>query len=250
VLGAGEVVWALARIPEADMNVAGDKHEGFLLASTSHDTSRAFILKLTEVEVVCNNTLSAALSGNGSFARVRHTSNANQKIQAALEYLQFVKDNAKTLEQKLNLLASRRMTRATYNEVMDRLFPLSAKADRATQTRHENVLNEIIRLYDINNGNVNPSIRGTGYNLLNAVTEFTDHVRGTKVTADKKALGYTTDKARAESAVFGNGEAFKNKALEVLLETTAGLPTTSTLYAAETSGSSVLDSVIASTPAV
>jgi phage/plasmid-like protein (TIGR03299 family) len=250
VLGAGEVVWASARIPEADMNVAGDKHETFLLASTSHDASQAFILKLTSVCVVCNNTLSAALASGGSFAKVRHTTNANDRINAALDYLSFFKENAKDLESRLNVLAQRRLTRETYQEVMDRLFPASEEGTSKTAyTRRENILQEIVFLYDLNNGNVNPSVRGTGYNLLNAITEYTDHIRGAKLSADKKAAGYTIDRARAESALFGNGDSFKKKALEVILETTAGLPTKKTLYASEggSAGSSFLDSVVDST---
>jgi phage/plasmid-like protein (TIGR03299 family) len=233
VLGSGEVVWASARIPEADMNVAGDKHETFLLASTSHDASQAFILKLTSVCVVCNNTLSAALRGGGSFAKVRHTTNANVRINAALDYLSFFKENAKDLESRLNVLAQRHLSSDTYQAVMDSLFPVSEAENKAAETRRENILQEIVYLYDSNNGNVNPSVRGTGYNLLNSITEYIDHVRGAKLSATKKMQGYTVDRARAESALFGTGEAFKNKALEVILEKTAGLPTKKVLYASK-----------------
>ena len=56
--------------------------------------------------------------------------------------------------------------------------------------------------------------RGTGYNLLNAVTEYTDHVQ--RVDDDQKRV--------AESVMFGAGEARKEEALEVILETTKGNP--------------------------
>ena len=92
-----------------------------------------------------------------------------------------------------------------------------------------------------------PEIRGTAYNLLNAVTEYTDHHRTSRISDEKKELGYTDDQARYESAIFNGGEALKNKAMEVIMEDTAGNPVITRQVFAVTSsqstGSSLLDSI-------
>lgn len=251
VLGRGERVWTLARIPEADITVAGiDKHESFLLACTSHDGSLAFTLKLTSTRVVCQNTLSMALSSNGALARVKHTKNALDRVEAAKRYMGMVTENARTLSEKLNVLASRKMTRETYKQIMDKLFPAS-RDENVSQTRRENILGDIIRLYESNDRNAIPSIRGTAYNLLNAVTEYTDHLRSSRVSSDKSDLGYTATKSRYESAIFGSGDTLKNKALDVILLDTAGNPTVSqrqTFTAPHMPGGSLLDSIVAAHP--
>lgn len=159
VLGRGERVWTLARIPEADITVAGvDKHESFLLAATSHDGSLAFTLKLTATRVVCQNTLSMALNSNGALARVKHTKNALDRVESAKKYMHLVTSQAATLSEKLNVLASRKMTRATYSAIMDKLFPVARNEEggKANQTRRENVLSDVVAAYESNDRNAFP----------------------------------------------------------------------------------------------
>ena len=251
VLGRGERVWTLARIPEADITVAGvDRHEAFLLAATSHDGSMAFTLKLTETRVVCQNTLSAALNSNGALTRVKHTKNALDRVESARKYMHLVTSQAATLGEKLNVLASRKMTRASYNAVMDKLFPVSRNEDgeKSNQTRRENILAEIVAAYESNDRNAFPEVRGTAYNLLNAVTEYTDHIRTSRVSSDKASMGVNSTKARYESAIFGSGENLKNKALDVILMDTQGNPIVAQkqVYAVPASG--LLDSIVAAHP--
>jgi phage/plasmid-like protein (TIGR03299 family) len=255
VLGRGERVWALARIPEADINVAGqDKHEAFLLATTSHDGSLAFTLKLVHIRVVCQNTLSSALSTNGALARVKHSKNAMMRLEAAKNYLHLVKASALSIEEKLNVLATRKMTRESYDNVMDKLFPVTkdAKGNITNQVRRDNILSEIIQLYESNDRNAVPAVKGTAYNLLNAVTEWTDHCRNARMSANREEAGYTPGMARAESALFGNGETLKDKAMDIILMDTQGNPVIQTVNrpvvavpaAAVSTGSTLLDAVI------
>ena len=217
-LGNGSRIWAAAKVP-CDFEVTeGDRHETYLLFSTSHDGSLAANCKLTVTRVVCNNTLTAALRESNAMCRVRHTRSAADKLERARQLMQGVRQNVTTLADKLKLLATRRMTRDTMTTILDRLFPKNQEAER--DTRRENILADVLRMYESNDRNQFPQERGTAFNLLNAVTEYTDHVRSARVTASK--ADYSQLQARAESAVFGSGESLKNKALDVILEATNG----------------------------
>jgi hypothetical protein len=168
-----------------------------------------------------------ALGTNGAMARIRHTKNALERVERAKKYMDTVKDASRSLAEKLNILGTRRMTRESMKGILDKLFPVSKDAGGApvaNQTRRENILSDVLKLYESNDGDANPSIRGTAYNLLNAVTEYTDHLRTSRVSDDKAGAGYTQDRARADSAYFGSGEALKQRALEVILTDTAGNP--------------------------
>jgi phage/plasmid-like protein (TIGR03299 family) len=255
VLGRGEKVWALARIPEADINVGNDKHETYLLATTTHDRTEAFIVKLVSIRVVCQNTLSMALSRNGSMTRIRHSRQAMDRLEAAKDYLKMVAKNAHTLQEKLDILAGRKMTKESYISVMDRLFPIrkDAEGEIIGETHRNNILGEIIRLYESNDRNAYPEFKGTAYNLLNAVTEYTDHLRSGRMTEDREAAGYSLKAVRAESALFGSGETLKERALEIILEDTKGNPvistvaqqfTTPSVEMLSTTGSALLDQVV------
>jgi len=197
-----------------------------------------------------------ALSFNGALAKVKHTKSALERVKRAKRYMEVVKDNARSLEEKLNILAARRMTRESMTSILDKLFPVNkdenGKASER-QTRRENILADVLKLYESNDSNANPGIRGSAYNLLNSVTEYTDWLRTGRVTEDKAAAGYTADRARAESSLFGSGDALKTKALEVILLDTQGNPVhtvqTFTAPSVETpkppaSNSSLLDSIL------
>ena len=216
-LGNGERVWCLARIPEADYVIdGGDQHRAYLMCANSHDGSLAFTMKLVDTRVVCANTLAVAIRENGSAFRIRHTTNAHARMAEAVKVMQTVKKEAVGLKAKMESLAERKLTRESTEKILDRLFPKSAEGN---QTRRENVLSEVLSLYESNDRNAYPSVKGTAYNLLNAVTEYTDHLRtarGQGTQPEKMAI------ARAESALFGSGERLKTQALDVILECTGG----------------------------
>jgi len=243
-LGKGEVIWCSAKVPCDFEVVPGDRVNTFLMFSTAHDGSRSSICKITATQVVCANTLQAALSNAGEFFRVKHTKNAEERIMRAADLMKGVGNNVTALKEKLQKLAAVKMTRESMVSILDRLFPKPKNEDACT-TRRDNILADVLRLYESNNGNAFPTVRGSAYNLLNAVTEYTDHVRSAK--------GDNMTKARATSAMFGSGATLKENALEIILEASNSLPamqTTRYLAPAPSSpsntgtGSSLLDSII------
>jgi phage/plasmid-like protein (TIGR03299 family) len=221
-LGNGERIWCLAKVPQT-ITVAGeDKSEVYLLFTTSHDGSMAATAKMSTVRVVCQNTLNMALSANGAMVRVKHTRDAERRLDHAKRLMQGVGSDAKALEEKLNLLAQRKMTRETMTAIFDRLFP-KPKDEESNTARRENVMADVLRLYESNDRNTFPQIRGSAYNLLNAVTEYTDHERSARITDGRKT--YSIAQARAENALVGTGDKLKTEALEVILAATVGAPT-------------------------
>jgi hypothetical protein len=95
------------------------------------------------------------------------------------------------------------------------LADLEDGAEKESSTRRNNVLADILARYESNDGNAFPEQRGTAYNLLNAITEYTDHARSSRGG---------NGNGRVESAMFGSGERLKAEALDLILETANGLP--------------------------
>jgi phage/plasmid-like protein (TIGR03299 family) len=214
VLGEGEKVWGLADLKLA-VTVGDDVQNGYLLFSTSHDGSMSHQYKTCLTRVVCQNTLNVALGEKTkSVFRIKHTRNNGDKIADAHQALAGISADVSSMEQKLNFLAGRKVTKEAMVSVLDRLFPAKKDDDGkpVDSTRRDNILTAILHNYESNDHNAFPEQRGTAYNLLNSITEHTDHERSTR------------GNGRAESALFGSGDALKSKAFEVLLETAAGLP--------------------------
>lgn len=212
VLGNGEKVWALADLGFT-AKIGDDVQNGYLLFSTGHDGSMSHSYRMCMTRVVCQNTLSAALSERTKASLVvRHTKNANARLSDQRKALESMGDDVKRIEDKLNFLAQRKMNREAFGNVMDRLFPKRVKdGSEVETTRRNNILIDVLKLYEMNDGNAFPEQRGSAYNLLNAITNYVDHERSSK------------DDGRAESAMFGSGDALKSKALEVIYESANGM---------------------------
>jgi phage/plasmid-like protein (TIGR03299 family) len=221
-LGSGERVWCLAKIPfDFDIAGTGDAHQTYLLFTTSHDGSSASQCQLTTVRVVCQNTLNMAINGQSknAVAKIRHTKNSEIKMQSARDMMAGTAANVSKVKEKLEELASRKMDTASSKRVFDQLFPLPesesgklSPAIKASLTKRENLLAEILSIYDDNDGNAFPETRGSAFNMLNAITNYTDHRKS-----------YGEDELRAaSSALFGVGNQLKQQAVEVLLQETTG----------------------------
>jgi len=242
VLGNGERVWALADLGHA-VQIGEDTQKGYLLFSTGHDGSMSHSYRLVFTRVVCQNTLGAALSERTkAHLTIRHTKNAVGRLTEARAALDAIGNDVARIEDRLNFLAGKRMNREAMVGILDRLFPKSKDLDgveKQSSARRDNILSDVLKLYELNDGNAYPEQRGTSYNLLNAITNYVDHSRSSK------------DDGRAESAMFGSGDQLKSKAMEVIYEsskTLEGMPVKVVVRTDGLStGSSMLDSVIGAT---
>lgn len=216
-LGNGERIFVTARIPYdiSPDRAKDDISNCFLLFETSHDGSISATAKLTTVRVVCNNTLNVALSTKGyGQLKVKHSESGHDKLDQAKKLITGIQQSVSQLKEKFNILAKRKVTQKINTQIMERLFG----QDWKNGTRKVNQVEKIAKLFESNDGNKFPEIKGTAYNLLQAITNYSDHDRSVRSTEGKEQM--TTEALQAESALFGSGETFKAKALEYILQET------------------------------
>ncbi len=204
-LGNGEVVFCSAHLPSAGFEVVpGDEHKVYLLFKTSHDGSLSAIIKATDVRTVCQNTLNQALSSSGFSMSIRHTKSSADRLQQAKMIMDSGKKTAQALHDKMVELSERQVTKKSLGSILEKLFPQDGDGNISTRTK--NNIEDILNLFDWCDGGAFPQIKGTAYSLVNAVTEFTDKLRSSK------------GDMRSESALFGTGDAFKEKAFNVIYD--------------------------------
>jgi phage/plasmid-like protein (TIGR03299 family) len=245
ILGNGNKVWGLADIG-ATLRVGNDEQKGYLAGATSFDGSMSSHFWLTLIRIVCQNTLNESLRAAKDKLSYRHTSKSYRKLLNAAEALAAVNTDLKSIEERLNFLASKsaggiESAKTLLEAILEKPVAKSDTLKAVMENRRrENILSEILAIYDDNDGNAFPEQRGTVYNLLNAVTNYTDHQRSTRAKDEAER-----DQSRQTSAIFGSGDKLKAKAVMVLTQyaQSANSKPISQIVAGYTGGS-VLDSII------
>jgi phage/plasmid-like protein (TIGR03299 family) len=227
VLNNGAQAWVLVNLHQAfEIGASGDRYETYLCFMEDRTGKKAARVFLTFVRVVCANTLESAVftSENGKSDAVitfRHTANLTEKMEQAIEIWQSVPMNIEILKTKLTRLNERVITRDSLESILNRLFPADTPKQAEAPARVQKML-DVIKLFENNDHNMFPEIRGTALNLHNAFDEWVDHFSNIRRTAAR--VGQTDDQIRAERAMFGDGAASKQAALEIILEETADAP--------------------------
>ena len=200
VLFGGRRYFATAKLADA-VSVDGgrDRIVPYALLSTSADGSLATECRWTTVRTVCDNTLSMALKGKSTF-KVSHRSvfvpeDARDAVEAANEEFQAFMTMARDLAQiKVGAEDAETMT-----------VKLLAKASEEV-ARESAAFARIMALFNGEaKGSEFDTAHETAWGWLNAVTEYADHhVRA------------RSDENRQASALWGPGDALKQKAVALL----------------------------------
>lgn len=101
----GRKIFLLVRLPNKEL--LGDDVENYLFFTNSHDGSSSLTAGITNIRVVCNNTLQMALRGAQRTWTCRHTESISGKKQQAQEalglaikYMDSMDDTAEKMYQK------------------------------------------------------------------------------------------------------------------------------------------------------
>jgi len=207
----GRRVFITMKLP-GFMRIGGvDRVDNYIAAVNSHDGSASFVLMVTPIRIVCENTLNMAFEGASNMFRVRHTSGAHKLlVQQARETLDLTFAYLEGFQEQAEQLINTTMTQIQFEEIITKAFGVEKDAPAATVTRTENKLDAMARLFA--DANTQEGIRGTAWAGLNALTEWADHFSPVR--------GDDRDASRAAKAILD--PTFKNQALSLML-TAAGL---------------------------
>jgi phage/plasmid-like protein (TIGR03299 family) len=200
VLFGGKRYFATAKLADGVAVDGGtDKVVPYALLSTSADGSLATECRWTTVRTVCNNTLSLALKADAVYKVSHRTAfkpeQAKLVVEAAHEEFGAFMQTARSLaDVKMEAERAEALTAALLRKTTD---------DAARETI---AFRRIMELFNgFAKGATLESANGTAWGWLNSVTEYADH----HVRAH-------SEENRQASALWGNGDALKHKALELV----------------------------------
>ena len=198
----GKRVWILAKIAQSPTDIVkNDPVEPYLLLSNSHDGSSAIWIMFTPIRVVCQNTLSYALSGRnksedrGRAFRIRHQGDIQSKLNQAQIALNFARQSFITATEEYKAMAAYSINQAD----LDLYLSLVLDTDTPQTTR---AYPQIVANFERGRGNQGSSL----WDAYNGVTEWLDYQRG---NSDSKRLESTWFGSSAKTRILAHQSALE-----------------------------------------
>jgi phage/plasmid-like protein (TIGR03299 family) len=207
-LGKGDKVWMLAEMPESIEPIPGDIVKNYMLVLTGHNGWTAHSARLTQVRVVCQNTISLAMQDE-AFVKLRHVTSEVDKLTQVADIITGFMDVAKQTSASYTKLAGHKMTAAEITTYIESVLNLDFDSPVAARRR-----DRIVELATFSGKGIEAA-PGTAWTAFNAVTEYVDHVR----TAEGKSP--KTIRNANQSALFGQNAKLKARALQAALKLVA-----------------------------
>ncbi len=215
-LGNGETVFITAKLPDHLLIGGKDTIDQYILLTMSHDGSGSIIAKFTPVRVVCNNTLTSALSSGRNVFKIKHTKSAKSRMEEAQQLLQITYKNGIATQELYQSLSKINIDDSTREQFFFDLFltpeELAGVArgvniwnnNDLISTKKKNQLTKLMNYAE--NGPGQDMFRGTAYNAYNAITGYVQNVKS-----------FSDDEKKFQSIILGSDDKLLELALNKVL---------------------------------
>ncbi len=170
----GKRVFMCVKLPNS--TILGDDTENYLFFTNSHDGTSSFVAGMSNIRVVCNNTLQLAIKGAKRMWKCRHTDSLEGRVQQAKESLGLAIHYLDSVEETAEELANKKMHVDYFLKVLEETNPLhsSEKTFDIISDRIRTIHNEKDDL---------ANFRNNGWGIYNAVADYVSNtapIRNTK----------------------------------------------------------------------
>lgn len=178
-LSSGKRVWLLARMEGRMMT--DEEFSPYLVFTNSHDGTGAIKVAITNVRVVCQNTLNMALNGAQRTWSCVHKGNIQDKLQEAQDTLMRAENYLAQMEEAFGELKLKTLTDDKVKEFIDLLIPMDEKSDSKRKVMNLTAMrNELMYRYQFAPDLI--PLEKSGYRFLNAVSDFVTHTEPLRKT--------------------------------------------------------------------
>jgi phage/plasmid-like protein (TIGR03299 family) len=199
-LGKGERIFITAKLPDYIRVGNDDLIEKYLFLTTSHDGSGSITAAFTPIRIVCANTLNAALHTQTNTVRIRHTSNAKQRLEQAHKVMGISDMLSAQMETIFNHWTKVRITDSEVKKLISFALVPNKEVLKSIQEGREEELstcftNMVDSAYEYAMSNptqLMDTTKGTVFGAYNAVIGYFQNVRN-----------YKDDEAKLTSLLMG-----------------------------------------------
>lgn len=180
-LRGGSQVWLMLRLTDP-ITIKGDPRGAmlpFYLLQNAHDGTAAFRGSATNVRVVCANTMRAAdldAQSRGTEFTFHHTKSITERIEEARGALSGWRESVEAYRLLGEHMVNEPVSKAAEREFLERFIP-APLATMTTDRVKRNIEEARQQWWDVYNSQTNEGITGTAWGLLQASSEWSEHIR-------------------------------------------------------------------------
>lgn len=175
----GRIIWLLAKMPDK-YKILGDEIESFLNFTNSFDGSGSIKVYLTNVRVVCANTLALSLRSAKRVWSAKHTGNITSKLDQARETLSLAHSYMDALNDQFEDLYKVKLDKDKVISLVDTLIPTTEDMTQRKKDNQERIKADIFFRYE-----EAPDLKDreqTGARFMQAVLDSTSHIKPARLT--------------------------------------------------------------------
>ncbi len=212
----GATCWLTYKLPDSIKlkKRAKDVTDIYLLGLNNHSGLFNAMLSSFGTRVFCNNQLPliTSKSGKAFCYKIRHTTSGADRLKLAEQAFKRAVKDAKEYGRLANHLDDQNFSQKQMEGFAAALFPATPNKKGDTPTRTQNMRDEIVELFSTGFGNIGK----TKWDALNAVTEYVDHHRATRVVENS---GRSKAQNQFQSGLLpnGSGSKIKERAIQLLM---------------------------------
>lgn len=218
-LGKGETIFVTAKMPSYIVKINGkeDVIEKYVVFTSSHDKSSKVCALITDVRVVCNNTLNMALNTKNKVS-LRHTKNVRDKFNQFAELLGVANKYSQNVKEVMEHLSTVQVTQEMINAyIYDMYVPtdklrlvkevkdINLISSELVSNKLKNKINDVKQYLEKGPGQ---SIGvGTAYWLYNGVSSYIHN-----------GVNYSDGEDKFTNVLYGTGSSNIVKAYDKILD--------------------------------
>lgn len=167
----GKRIFLLVKLP--NKTLLGDDVENYLFFTNSHDGTSSLMAGISNVRVVCNNTLQMAIKGASRTWSCRHTESITEKKQLAKESLGLA---VKYMDSMNDMAEKMYKVKLDEEAFFRRLFAESKLKEKNKEETAERLHIIYTQKEDLQN------FKGTGWGMYNAVADLVSNTQPLRLT--------------------------------------------------------------------
>ena len=189
-LGKGERIFLMAKLPD-DFEIGGEKIEKYIMLTNSHDGSSSVIAGLTNIRVVCNNTLQAALKGLENKVSIDHVSGAKNKLKEAHRVMGIASKYSTEVKDIFSRMVDFKMSEGDYRDYFTKILApeyktaMTTDEEKEMSTRLKNMVEATTQFAITHPTQTTDASNGTLWGAYNGISGYYNYIKSFKSSEDK-----------------------------------------------------------------